>query len=110
VFLGVPSDRRTVFPQINANFNNRSQFLAKIYHPRPAIYQLFMKTISLFGTRFMKQVYVLHNYIERLNRTQTSRTEMDADFRPRLVEYFRPDIEKLSRLIDQDLSAWLKRE
>jgi len=105
-FLNLPFDNRTVFPKVNANFTNRSQFLAKFFHPSPAVYKLFMKTISLFGANFMKWVSMIYNRIERLNTTKKPRTEMDPKLRARLTAYFSSDIEKLSKLIDRDLSAW----
>ena len=106
-FLNVPSDGRTDFQRVNANFENKSQFLARLFHPPQPIYQLFMKTISLFGIDFMKKVSVVYNRIERLNTTRSSRVAMDSNLRARLQEHFRPDIERLSNLIDRDLSAWL---
>lgn len=109
-FLGVPSEGRTIFPKVNASFENKSQFLAKIFHPSPAVYRLFMKVISLFGVGFMKRVSMIYDRIERLNTTQKSRSEMDADLRVRLTKHFQPDIKKLEKLMGRDLSAWLKIE
>ena len=106
-FLEIPSDGRDEFAQVNSNFENKSKILAKIFHPSPKIYDFFMKTISLFGTGFMEKVSIFYNKIERLNITPTQRSEMDAEFRAYLIEYFRDDIEKLSALLDRDLSAWL---
>ncbi len=106
-FLEIPSDGREEFPQVNSNFENKSKFLAKIFHPSPKVYDFFMKTISLFGTGFMEKVSIFYNKIERLNTTPTKRSEMDAEFRAYLTEYFREDVEKLGKLIDRDLSAWL---
>jgi hypothetical protein len=109
-FLDVPSDGRTDFQKVNANFENKSQFLAKLFHPPQPVYQFFMKTISLFGIGFMERVSVIYNRVERLNTKATSRPAMDPTLRAQLSEYFRPDIELLSELIEQDLSAWLVTE
>lgn len=106
-FLNVPSDGRTDFQKVNANFENKSQFLAKLFHPPQPVYQLFMKTISLLGIGFMKKVSVIYNRIERLNTTQSSRMAMDPVLRSRLLEQFRMDIENLAELIERDLSRWL---
>ena len=106
-FLNVPSDGRTDFKRVNENFKNKSLFLARLFHPPQPVYKLFMKTISLFGIGFMKKIFVVYNNIERLNTTQASRTAMDPELHTRLSEHFRPDIEKLARLIDRDLSVWL---
>ena len=109
-FLNLPSDGRTDFQRVNANFENKSQFLAKLFHPPQPVYQFFMKTISLFGVGFMERVSVIYNRIERLNTKATSRPAMDPTLRAQLTEYFHPDIELLSELIEQDLSAWLATE
>ena len=107
VFLEIPSDGRDEFPRVNARFENKSQFMAKLFHPSPRVYQLFMETISFFGTGFMEKVSVVYDKLERLNTKPTQGSEMDAEFRRYLTEYFREDIEKLSALLDRDLSAWL---
>lgn len=109
-FLRIPSDGRTDFHRVNANFENRSQFLARLFHPPQPIYRFFMKTISLFGIEFMKKVSVVYNRIERLNTTRATRSAMDPDLRARLAEHFRPDIENLARLLAQDLSMWVETE
>ena len=107
-FLGVPSDGRTEFPQVNANFENKSQFLAKLFHPPQSVYMAFMKFISLFGVRFTQWVSVVYDRIERLNTTRATRSAMDPALRTRLVEHFRLDIELLSELIERDLSSWIE--
>jgi hypothetical protein len=106
-FMNVPSDGRTDFQQINANFENRSRFLAKLFHPPQPVYQLFMRFISLFGVGLMKNVSVVYNRIERLNTTRSTRSKMDPELRARLCEHFRPDIENLAGIIERDLNAWL---
>lgn len=105
-FLDIPSDGRKEFPQVNANFENKSQFLAKLFHPSPKVYQLFMKTISLFGADFMEKVSIFYNKVERLNTSPTKRSEMDSNFGAYLTEYFSEDVKKLEKLLDRDLSAW----
>lgn len=106
-FLEIPSDGREDFTPVNANFENKSKFLAKLFHPSPKVYDFFMKVISLLGAGFMEKVSVVYNKIERLNTAPAKRAEMDAEFRAYLVEYFREDIEKLAQLINRDLEGWL---
>ncbi len=106
-FINVPSDGRTKFPPVNANFENKSKLLARLFHPPQPVYQLFIKIISFFGVGFMKQVSVIYNRIERLNTTRATRKQMDPALRQRLQAHFQPDILKLSALIERDLSAWL---
>lgn len=109
-FLGVPSDGRTDFQRVNANFENKSQLLAKLFHPPQPVYQLFMKMISLFGIGFMKKVSVIYNRIERLNTARSTRSTMNPVLRTRLINHFRPDVEILADMLGQDLSAWLMTE
>ncbi|MGC1379112.1 MAG: sulfotransferase [Anaerolineales bacterium] len=106
-FIGVPSDGRTDFPPVNANFENRSALLARLFHPPQPVYKLFMKVISLFGVGFMQKVSVIYNRIERLNTTRASRKQMAPALRQKMLEHFRADIVKLSALIERDLSMWM---
>lgn len=105
-FIGVPSNGRVEFPRVNANFENRSTLLARLLHPPQPVYQFLMKVISPFGIRFMKQVSVVYNRIERLNRVHIARPSIEPALRHRLLAHFRADIEKLSALIGRDLSVW----
>lgn len=109
-FLGVPSDGRTAFPQINASFENRSALLARLFHPPQAVYRPFMRAISLAGPIFMKNVFRLYDRLERLNTTGARRAALDPVLRARMAAHFRPDVEELSALLGRDLSAWLAGE
>ena len=106
-FIGVPQDGRVEFPQINANFENKSQLLARLFHPPQPVYKSFVKIISLFGTSFMEKVSVFYNRLERYNTTQAKRIPIDPALKTRMQEHFAPDIIKLSSLIERDLSDWL---
>ena len=103
----MPSDGRQDFPQINANFENKSALLAHIFHPPQPVYQAFVRIISLFGIGFMEKVSILYNQLERLNTTRSNRRPIDPVLRRRMQEHFAPDIVKLSALIERDLSGWL---
>jgi hypothetical protein len=105
-FIGVPSDQRSDFAPVNANFKNRSKFIANLLHPPQPVYQFFIKVISLFGVNFMKNVTLFYNRIERMNVTGSKRNPLDPQFRMQLLSYFRDDINLLANLIDRDLSIW----
>jgi hypothetical protein len=105
-FLGVPSDGRMEFPPVNSNYEIRSQFFAKLIHPPQKFYELFMKTGSLLGVRFMKAINVLYGKIETMNLQRVKRKPMDAALRSQLSSYFKEDVEKLSILLGKDLSVW----
>lgn len=106
-FIGVPSDGRQDFPQINANFENRSKLLARLFHPPQPVYQAFVKFIGLFGPGFMEKISIFYNRLERLNTTRATRTTLDPALRARMLDHFSPDIKQLSSLIGRDLSGWL---
>jgi hypothetical protein len=106
-FIGVPSDDRREFPQINANFENRSRLMARMFHPPQPVYRAFVKFIGFFGPGFMEKVSIFYNRLERLNTTRTKRTGLEPALRARMLEHFGQDIKKLSGLIDRDLSSWL---
>jgi hypothetical protein len=55
----------------------------------------------------MKNVFLFYDKLERLNTTKSKRAPLDPALRMRMLEHFRPDIEKLSRLIERDLSKWM---
>ena len=107
-FLGVPSDGREKFLPVNASFENRFAFLARLFHPPQPVYRVFMKLVSILGADFMKNVSIVYNRLERLNTACKPRPAMDATLRARLLEHFRPDIEKLAVIIRRDLSVWLE--
>ena len=44
-FIGVPSDGRKEFSPVNANFTNRSKFMARLFHPPQFIYKPFMDSV-----------------------------------------------------------------
>jgi hypothetical protein len=106
-FIGVPSDGRTDFPQVNAGFEPRSLLVARLFHPPQFIYKPFMKFIGLFGPNFTKNVFLFYDRLERMNTSRSKREKLDPALRARMLEHFRPDIEKLSGLIGRDLSSWM---
>jgi hypothetical protein len=106
-FLEVPSDSRTSFPPVNANYRPRSKLVARIIHPPQPVYRSLMKILSLFGVGFMNKINVLYSKVETLNADRVPRAAIHPALRASLQRYFSQDIERLSGLIQRDLSAWL---
>jgi hypothetical protein len=106
-FVGVPSDGRTEFPQINAGFGVKSRLLAGVLHPPQALYKPLMRFVSLFGARATKKLFLSYDQLERLNTARSPRRPLDPAQRARMLEHFRPDILKLASLLGRDLSGWL---
>lgn len=106
-FIGVESDGRTSFPPVNAGFGVKSPLMARLFHPPQWVYKPFMKLIGLLGPGFTKNVFLLYDRLERLNTSRAKRETIDAALRERMLEHFRPDILKLSALLERDLGTWL---
>ena len=105
-FLEVPSDGRTEFPRINESKVNRLQWLGSIIHHPPfplnKIEQGVKKCLHSVGIRRVK----LWEKLRGLNTRNTAKPRLSANFRSRLTEAFRDDIQRLSELIERDLSDW----
>lgn len=103
-FLGVPSDGRTEFPRINENKQHRNRLLARFAAQPP---EIWLKTSMI-----VKRLTGIEHFgiLERLmlrSAKKANRPPLDPEFRADLVEVFRDDVLKLSRLLNRDLSHWL---
>lgn len=104
-FLGVPWDRRTDFPKINANKTRRSQRLAQFLRRPPYPLQLLRDSFirHLGATTWPVRM------IGQLNRKPTKRTQLSPQLRAELAGVFHDDVRRLERLINRDLSHWIPR-
>ncbi len=105
-FLQVPSDGRSDFPVLNTNrqleFPRLTYFFATL-EKSEVLHSSITFVKSLFGKKNASIVSKLsHRTIE------TKRKPFKAEFRVELVGCFREEVEKLSTLIDTDLSYWLR--
>ncbi len=108
-FIGVPSDGRTNFAQINAGFGVKSPLLARLFHPPQFLYKPLMKMAGLLGAGFMKNAFRLYDRLERLNTARTPRASLSPALRAEMEEHFRPDVEQLQNILGRDLSHWFHR-
>jgi len=53
------------------------------------------------------KIQSLYNFVNKTNNPIRER-EMDSDLRKKLIDEFRPDIDKLSQLLDLDFTYWYK--
>lgn len=96
-FLGLPDDGRVSFPVVNPS---------KVVHRRR------VAGIVRFGAAVKRSLGIRRSFgvwravSSLVSRTQP-RTHLNSEFRAELIEYFREDVEKLSRLVGLDLTAWL---
>ena len=96
-FLDVPSDGRIDFPIHHQNSKLRIKLVDKILRAIP--YK------SIKGFLGIGDDIIIPKLLE-LNKKRVSRKRLRPEFRAKLMEEFKSDIEKLSRLVNRDLSGW----
>ncbi len=102
-FLGVRSDYGGEFPWIHKNKEHRNaQFAWTLAHPP---HPLRLLGRALVPKRFRPRIRL---ELSKSSRTVRPRPPMDAEFRRRLQTEFEPKIERLSALLDHDLTAWCR--
>jgi hypothetical protein len=107
-FLNVPDDHRIDFPIVNQNKSHRSYLLARVLQKRnnqPALWlkRLDRRVSKIPGGNKLK----LQQKILNLNLNTKKRAPIHPDLRKELVEVFRTDVLKLSKIIGRDLSHWI---
>jgi len=100
-FLGVNADFRPSFEIINANKRPRSKILMRLLEKRPRVYNLIPLPV-----RARLRVSVIKG-IERLNNRYEQRPRMNQEQRECLQAELAPQVERLSQLLDRDLSHWV---
>lgn len=102
-FLNVPLDNRTEFPRINANKSHRIAALSVLTNQTPrqlvSIREVFKK---IFG---VKSFGILAK-VRQLNSQELSRPSLNESFRLELINEFADEVEKLSIILNRDLSHW----
>jgi hypothetical protein len=103
-FLGVAPDFRPEFEIVNANKRSRSRWLRNLMVVPPQWYlSLLPLGRKLFSGKLRDRV---NRFIKQRNTVFVERQRMDSDLRCRLQAEFRPEIERLSELLNIDLTHW----
>ncbi|UCF19045.1 MAG: sulfotransferase [Gemmatimonadota bacterium] len=109
-FLGVPSDGRERFPRLNPNTQLSSRWIkwlelqvTNLARFRP-LNNIVLATKRTLGLK-RKRIFGISP--ERYTR-YVERPPLDPAFRAELANTFRPEIDRLSRALDRDLSHWLE--
>lgn len=97
-YLDMKDDARTDFPVKNKGSLPKILWLTQLSR---ALGRLKKK----IGIR---QNFGLQKWFLSFNKKSKPVSDMDNIFRTELIEYFKPDVELLSRLIEKDLSHWLQ--
>jgi hypothetical protein len=104
-FLGLDEVMPESFDVINANKNPRSRAYLNFLLNPPG----FIKTIGkiLFPHHTKRREWLIDN-LWNLNTKYKPRNPLTDVLKQRLIDNYREDIEKLAKLMNRDLSNWLK--
>lgn len=104
-FLGVPSDNRTEFPHMHETKRHKIHAVGKLLCAIPSSVSSGVKFLKkIFG---VKKRLNLMPKIHKLNTGIISFDDLDEKFRLELIDEFREEIQKISRLTNRDLNHWL---
>lgn len=103
-FLGIPHDHRTDFPRINDNKRAELPWLRNLIRkPPPALREAYHGLKRAIGA---ERVGAVKRKIIELNTVSERRPPLAPAFRAELVDTFRPEVARLARALDRDLSHW----
>jgi hypothetical protein len=100
-FLNIPSDGRVEFPPENIRRQFKSQQLAWLSWKVRDVGASAKRKLGI------KRSFDVLNRLYALNERKDDRPTLIPEFRQRLIEEFRTDVEKLAALTQRDLSHWL---
>jgi hypothetical protein len=100
-FLGVCSNSRGDFPKINGNRRARSRFLWRLVRQPPLPLRRIIHPLTSRGFRS-----AVGRRLLQLNTIEEPRPPMEPELKNRLRKEFAPEIQRLSTLLDRDLTAW----
>ncbi len=106
-FLGLEDDGRTDFSPRNAahaqRFPRLSHFLLAPPKPIAPLVTSLRKTLLANDNKLVAT-------LKRFLNVKRPRADLNPDLRAEMTEAFRPDVDRLERLLDRDLAAWKKAE
>jgi Sulfotransferase domain len=104
-FLEIPHDGRTEFPRINENKRAWLPWLRNFYRKPPPPLRNAVRTLK--RTVGSDAINSVKEKIVGVNTVREGRAPLSPEFRAELVETFREEIARLSRLVGRDLSHWV---
>jgi len=101
-FLGVDPTYEADLEVVNPSRRARSKILQKLFVDPPKwVRSLARPVLENPGMRER-----VRRIAHRLNTQVASRPAPSSEIRAELTEYFRPEVQRLSNLLERDLSAW----
>lgn len=104
-FLGLDYDGREDFPILNSAHKHRSKFIANIILSPPKVLEPAMINFRLW---LIKKRLPIVEAIKRALNVKTPRAKISGELEFELKEYFKDDVAKLSKILNQDLTYWCK--
>jgi hypothetical protein len=102
-FLGVDPSFQPTFDVVNANKRFRSGALVTVLREPPDWVSAVSRLVAGPETRLR-----LKRMLKRLNTAYEARAPLDPAFLARLRNDLRPEVERLSALLDRDLTHWCR--
>ena len=104
-FLGIDASYRADFRVVNSNRTVRNMRLHRLLHDHDSMGRLRRVGRAVVPVGLRKRVFGL---LDQTNVQHRARPPMKPETRATLTETFRPDVERLSAMLNQDLVArWL---
>ena len=105
-FLGLESDGRESFPVVNPNEAFRLRRVGGFVQRPP---EGLVKRAMAVKKRLGVEKLGIFPLLRRLSLKRVKRAPLDPEMRRILVDAFSDDVKKLGRLLERDLSHWMKR-
>jgi len=100
-FLGVDTDVTVDFKVVNANKTIRSPLLRSLLREPPAPISTAFRLFFPLNTR-----EAIKQFLKKANTRYEPRKPIDIEFRNLLTRKYANDVERLSVLLDRDLTSW----
>lgn len=102
-FLDLPIPVERITSKVNtaktARFKSLTRFLALRSYWKIQVAKIFIPS--------RKKRYQFASFLGRINQKTLRQRPMNSDTRAMLLNYFKPEIKSLEKLLDKDLSHWL---
>ncbi len=102
-FLEIPTDKRTNFPRVNERKVHKSRSFGRFLQQPPYPLRYVWRKLTKVGSHDLSKLIYL---LREMNSTSIELERFDAEFRVQLVDEFRDDVEKLSKIIGRNLNHW----
>ena len=106
-FLGLDAFSKESFERVNAAHVHRSPLLAKLVFDPPRPLRPIVNTVRRAARRY--KFTWIESFKDWLRRPE-KRCPLSPEFRMELANYFAPDVEYLSTLLDRDLTHWVNSQ